>query len=141
MKVVYVAGKFRGPNHWAIHENIRAAERVAHEVWKLGAVALCPHLNTIHFQDSLPDHIWLDGDLEMLARCDAVLTVDNWTDSAGAKAEVDHANALRIPVFHQAEQLATWLTCTHGCGKHVYPVGRPCMKCGTLVSATPSAKP
>lgn len=109
MKIIYIAGRFRGPSHWAIHENIRAAERVAFDVWKLGAAALCPHLNTIHFQDALPDHVWLDGDLALLSRCDALVTVDNWHDSAGAREEVRYAAVRGIPTFHSIAALAEWL--------------------------------
>lgn len=109
MKVVYIAGKFRGPSHWAIHENIRAAERVALAVWSLGAAALCPHLNTIHFQDALPDHVWLDGDLALLSKCDALLTVDNWRESTGATAEVAFAHERGLPVFHDLDSLGAYL--------------------------------
>lgn len=110
MRLVYIAGKFRGPSHWAIALNIRAAEAVALEVWKLGAAALCPHANTAHFQDAAPDRVWLDGDLVMLERCDALLTVDNWRDSVGAQAEVAHAIAHGVPVFHALDDLAAWLS-------------------------------
>ena len=109
MRVVYVAGKFRGPSHWAIHEHIRAAERVALSVWALGAAALCPHLNTIHFQDALPDDVWLAGDLALLGRCDALMTVDNWRESQGARAEVAYAHAHGIAVFHELSALDAWL--------------------------------
>lgn len=109
MRVIYIAGRFRGPSHWAIHENIRAAERVAFDVWALGAAALCPHLNTIHFQDALPDDVWLAGDLALLGRCDALMTVDNWRESQGARAEVAYAHAHGIPVFHALPALADWL--------------------------------
>lgn len=109
MKVVYVAGKFRGPDAWAIETNIRAAETLSLEVWRLGAAALCPHTNTRFFQGAAPDSVWLDGDLEMLARCDALLTVDNWKDSQGARAEVEHAKTLNIPVFHSLGELDGWL--------------------------------
>jgi hypothetical protein len=29
MKVVYIAGKFRGPNAWEIHRNVHRAEQAA----------------------------------------------------------------------------------------------------------------
>lgn len=109
VKVVYVAGKFRGPHHWAIAENIRAAERVAIEVWRMGHAAVCPHANTIHFQEAVPDQVFLDGDLAILDRCDALVTVDNWTDSVGARAEVAHAITRSIPVFHELDALRIWL--------------------------------
>ena len=50
MKLVYIAGPFRGSSAWDIEENIRVAERAALEVWKMGAAALCPHTNTRFFQ-------------------------------------------------------------------------------------------
>lgn len=98
-KVVYVAGPFRGPNHWAIHKNIRRAEEIAFDIWRVGAVALCPHLNTIHFQDALPDDAWLTGDLELLRRCDAVVMVPGWEYSQGAQAERKYAKEHNIPVI------------------------------------------
>lgn len=98
-KVVYVAGPFRAANQWQQFQNIRRAETLAFEVWRLGAVAICPHLNTAHFQDALPDKVWLDGDLEIVRRCDAVVLVAGWERSQGAKLEKQLAHELGIPVF------------------------------------------
>lgn len=108
-KVIYVAGPFRGPDHFAIAENIRRAERLALAVWRLGAAALCPHANTAHFQDAAPDDVWLSGDLELLRRCDAMIVTDDWTRSSGARAEVDYAKERGIPVFYSIDALADWL--------------------------------
>lgn len=110
MKLVYIAGPFRGPDHWAIECNIRRAESLALEVWRLGAAALCPHMNTRHFQGVLPDAIWLKGDLEMVKRCDAVLMVQGWEKSEGAATEAAWANSLGIPVFESLDKLRFWLT-------------------------------
>lgn len=103
--MVYVAGPFRGPDHWAIAENIRSAERVAFKVWQAGAVALCPHLNTAHFQGALPDHMWLDGDLALLELCDALILVPGWERSEGTKAEVAFATRHSIPVLFDIDSL------------------------------------
>lgn len=103
MKVIYIAGPYRGPSAWAIAENIRHAERLALKVWLLGAAAICPHANTAHFQDAAPDAVWLDGDLEILTRCDALLTTADWARSTGAKAEVLFALDHGIPVYHEAD--------------------------------------
>lgn len=97
MKLVYVAGPFRGKSHWDIACNIRRAEALALEVWRQGVAALCPHANTAHFQDAAPDHVWLDGDLEMLRRCDAMVLTPDWRRSSGATAEVKEAIKLGIP--------------------------------------------
>jgi hypothetical protein len=109
MKVVYVAGPFRGPNAWEIEQNIRRAETLALEVWRLGAAVLCPHTNTRFFQGAADDAVWLDGDLELLARCDAVMFTADWERSSGARAERDHALKLNIPTFHDLEALKAWL--------------------------------
>jgi nucleoside 2-deoxyribosyltransferase len=114
MKVIYTAGPFRGKDHFVIAENIRKAERLALAVWNLGAAALCPHANTAHFQDAAPDQVWLDGDLELLRRCDAMITTDDWLRSTGAKAEVEYAHAHGIPVFHSIDGLAEWLEVSDG---------------------------
>ena len=109
MKVVYVAGPYRGPDSWAIAENIRKAERLALEVWAMDAAALCPHANTAHFQGALPDEVWLIGDLVMLERCDAMIVVQPWTHSKGTLAEIEHAQRKGIPVFQDLGGLREWL--------------------------------
>lgn len=105
MKVVYIAGPFRGPNHWEIENNIRRAETLALEVWRAGYAALCPHCNTRFFDGAADDSIWLEGDLEMLKRCDALITTADWKKSKGASAEVQFAHDNHIPVAHSIEEL------------------------------------
>jgi hypothetical protein len=109
MKVVYVAGPFRGPSAWDIECNIRRAETLALEVWRLGAAALCPHCNTRFFQNAAPDEVWLKGDLELLRRCDAIIVTEDWERSSGARAEVDFAVKHSIPFFATLSQLQVWL--------------------------------
>lgn len=128
MKVVYIAGPYRGHlmpdgqyNQWEQFENIRRAERDALRVWSMGAAAICPHTNTAHFQGALPDHCWLDGDLEIMSRCDAVLMVDGWQQSAGALAERKQAMKLNLPVFYNFGELEYWLK-----GKHLEGASRLC---------------
>jgi hypothetical protein len=104
-KVIYIAGKFRGPNAWAIENNIRRAEEIALEVWKMGAVALCPHTNTRFYQGALPDEVWLGGDLELMARCDAIMLVPDWEESEGARREKWEADKLGLHIFKDLESL------------------------------------
>lgn len=100
MKVIYVCGPFRGANSWEMECNIRRAETLALQVWQAGAACICPHANTRFYQNAAPDSIWLDGDLEILRRCDAVVATSNWEQSQGARVEVAMAhNTLDIPVF------------------------------------------
>lgn len=104
MKVVYVVGKFRAPTHWGVVQNVRAAEAVALEVWRAGAAALCPHLNCANFEGAVGDTpenatIWLEGDIEMMKRCDAIVLVPGWENSTGGKEEVRIAIEEGLPVF------------------------------------------
>lgn len=109
MKVIYVAGPFRASNAWEIELNVRRAEETALEVWRMGAAAICPHTNTRFFQGAAADSVWLEGDLEILRRCDAVLMVRGWRRSRGAAAERSLALDLGIPVFEGTNELSDWL--------------------------------
>lgn len=109
MKLVYVAGPFRGANSWEMECNIRRAEELSLEVWRMGAVALCPHLNTRFFQGALEDSTWLLGDLEMVKRCDAVLLTPDWQRSRGACGERSEALANGLPVFETLDSLRQWV--------------------------------
>ncbi len=107
--VVYVAGPFRGPNAWEVEKNIRAAECLAYEVSGLGAMPLCPHTNTRHFNGTRYDEFWLEGTLELLRRCDAAIFTVDWQRSSGARAERAEAEALGIPCFDSIEALDGWI--------------------------------
>lgn len=109
MKLVYVAGPFRGPNSWEIEQNIRRAEALALEVWRKGAAVICPHANTRFFQGAAKDDVWLEGDLEMLLRCDAMIMTDDWKRSTGATHEHAFAETEGIPIFYNLADLERWL--------------------------------
>jgi len=109
MKLVYVAGPYRGSGEWEVLQNIRRAETLALAVWQAGAACICPHKNTALFGGAADDSVWLEGDLEMMRRCDAVLCTDDWQRSAGAREEVRVAKEMGLPVFHSLVDLRTWL--------------------------------
>ena len=109
VKVVYIAGPFRAANSWEREQNIRRAEEAALAVWRNGAAALCPHTNTRFFDGAAENFVWLHGDLEMLRRCDAVLTVAGWDTSIGAKAEIVEAVRVGLPVFQTVDDLRRFL--------------------------------
>lgn len=104
--VVYVAGPYRGPSAWVVEQNIRAAEALALEAWKLGWAAICPHANSRFFSGAAPDDVWLLGDLAILTKCDAVLMVPGWQHSEGARQERTVARSLKIPVVETLADLA-----------------------------------
>ncbi len=99
MIIAYVAGRFRAPTAWGIAENVRAAERVGLKVAEEGGMPLIPHANTANFHGEGDDQLWLDGTMELLRRCDAVVLVPGHEASSGTRAEIAEANRLGIPVF------------------------------------------
>lgn len=113
--LVYVAGPYRAATEWGLVKNIRKAEELALRVWSSGAACICPHKNVAHYGGAVQpgpgvdDEIWLNGDLEMLRRCDAVLLTDNWESSKGATAEAEFANSIGIPVFLSFDVFEAWL--------------------------------
>lgn len=106
MKVIYVAGRFRGKTAWHVAENVRAAERVGMQVAELGHMPLIPHANTANFDGTLDDKFWIDGTLELLKRCDGIVMVPGWETSVGAKGERAYAIENDMPVFDTVEALA-----------------------------------
>lgn len=104
MKVAYIAGPFRSATHWGIVNNVRQAEEVALRFWKKGYAVICPHLNTANFQGAVEDdQVWLDGDIEMMKRCDTVVMIEGWEKSSGARAEHEIALAEGKEVLYDCE--------------------------------------
>jgi Domain of unknown function (DUF4406) len=104
--VIYVSGKYSGtPNE--INENIQLARNASIQLWELGFTVITPHLNTIHFENdckcSYEDY--MDGDLEILSRCDAILFLENFKDSNGALKEKEKAEELHIPRFYKVNDV------------------------------------
>ncbi|HVZ89589.1 MAG TPA: DUF1937 family protein [Polyangia bacterium] len=105
MRVVYVAGRYRAENAWLVAENIRAAERVGYEVASLGLMPLIPHANTAHFDGTMSPEFWLEGTMELLRRCDAIVMVPGWEQSQGAVAERAEAFRLGKQVFDSIDEM------------------------------------
>ncbi len=78
------------------------ARTVARQLWGMGFAAICPHTNTILMGgDDLPPDIFLEGDLEILRRCDAIFMLDGWRKSEGAIREWELAKDLGMLVIYQ----------------------------------------
>lgn len=109
MKIVYVAGKYLGETHQKTRLNIDVARNEAEFVWSRGCVAICPHLNSAWMSGICDEKLFYDGYLELVTRCDALLTCWNWNISKGAMLEVALAEKLGIPVFHSRESFMNWI--------------------------------
>lgn len=109
MIVVYVAGPFRAKSMSRRGMNIQRARELAFQVAEAGAMPLCPHTNSGSFDGTLTEEFWLEGCLELLRRCDALITVPGWEQSEGTRVEVTQANLWNIPVFYTVPELGAWL--------------------------------
>jgi len=104
-KVIYTAGPIRGNSQWgdrwALHRNIEMAKCFARKLWMRGWAVICPQANTEDMDGSDIDGkgIFLDGDLVLIDRCDAVLMLPGWKNSEGAKGEYAYAVATGKTVY------------------------------------------
>lgn len=106
--IAYIAGPFtsNAKNAWEMEQNIRRAEILAAELWKLKFSVICPHTNTRFFHGLTDYDVFIRGDLRQVEVSDVVITTDFWQDSDGAVGEVVYAKSLSIPVFHFMEREA-----------------------------------
>ena len=98
MKVIYVAGCYRADDINGVLGNIIKAREASRKLWLRGWAVICPHLNSCFMDGTDTDKIFLDGDLEILRRCDAIYMLNGWEKSTGAKNELKEAgkNGLEI---------------------------------------------
>lgn len=96
--ILYIAGKYSGD----VTDNIAKAREVAIKVWESGNVALCPHLNTAHFEDDCKCTYdqFLNGVIALMRRCDGVVMIPGWEESKGALQEHALAVSLNMPIFY-----------------------------------------
>lgn len=108
--IIYVSGPYSGNTKGEITQNIKKAAEYALWVWKSGGIALCPHMNTAHFDNKGVSYAsFLHGDLVLLERCDAVFMIPGWELSNGAKVEKQHAEQLRIPILYSKKDVSNFL--------------------------------
>jgi hypothetical protein len=104
--MVYIAGPYSRIDPV---ENTHRTIKVADELLASGLVTpVVPHPLTMtwHLVSPKEYQTWLDYDLEVLARCDAVLRLPG--ESTGADGEERFAAGRGIPVFHNAQRLLAW---------------------------------
>jgi len=112
-RVAYVSGPYRADTIRGVTENIRAAEAIAIELWKMGYAVICPHTNTQYFDgifgieknkgmhpDSENGQKFINGDLTFISRMipgfDVLVMVPGYICSSGAMQEKLYAESLGI---------------------------------------------
>jgi hypothetical protein len=96
-QVVFISGPYRGN----VEHNIIMARRAAIKLWQQGYAVICPHMNSARMDGECPDDYFLEGDLEILKRCDIIYILKNWEESEGASAELSLAKEIGLEVVYE----------------------------------------
>jgi hypothetical protein len=106
VKVIYTAGPYRGPGWNDVWNNIISARAAARTLWLKGWAVICPHSNSI-FMDGpeIPAMTFLNGDLEIIRRVDAVVMLPGWEWSEGSLGELELAKELGIPIYYSIQEV------------------------------------
>lgn len=114
MKIVYIAGPYRGRDYLAIDRNIAAAREAAAFLAEHNVGFFCPHLHSSHFEVVTPDvapEFWLDLDLQFLRACDAMYLLPDWERSIGTRAEMvdwaEHGKGTLL-IFDDLKLVVDW---------------------------------
>lgn len=107
--VIYVSGPYTGTPA-EITSNIKKAREASIEIWQRGFTALSPIQNTANFEldSTLQYDDYMEGDLVLLGKSDAVFLIDGWSKSKGSKMEMQKAIQRRIPCFTSMDELEEW---------------------------------
>ena len=102
--IIYLATPIRPKGNQTLDGNIAKAKQIALELWKKGYTVFCPAANS-DLPISLADKEveadrWLNGDIEILARCDALVVSPGWQLSDGVKGEISCAEMYGIPTYY-----------------------------------------
>jgi hypothetical protein len=100
--LIYVSGKY---TNGIISKNIDDAEAVAVQLMRNGFDVICPHKNTAFYEkyEDIPYEKYIQMDLNILARCDAIYMMKSWKESNGASVERNFAIDKDIPVIYEEE--------------------------------------
>jgi hypothetical protein len=104
--LIYIAGPLSADTPLERHRNIERARDLGFLVAKAGGYPVIPHLNTgQEFFGTLDENeLWIPGTMELLRRCDALVSLSSWVNSKGARAEVEWAQSVRMPCHCYAEE-------------------------------------
>lgn len=99
--LMYIAGPYSHMLESGIQDNINRAALAGLDCCRAGWSVHIPHKNFagFHVHQDIPYDTWIERDLAILAKCDAVLLLEGWSSSAGASREFQFAEELGIPHF------------------------------------------
>lgn len=104
--VIYIAGPYTSDTRSGIDNNIEHAKKAALELSANGWAPITPHLNLYHFEDyeicGLFDYTtWMDIDVSILMRCDAIFMLKGWEHSKGSTHEHALAEQQELKIYYE----------------------------------------
>lgn len=102
MILTYLAGPFTASTPWEIEVNIRAAEEAAELILKArdDVSLIVPHsLSRCFVGRAGTPQYWYDATMRMLEACEAVVMIDRWQHSTGARNELRRAIQLGLSIY------------------------------------------
>lgn len=104
MKVIYVAGKYRGESEREVFDNIIHARSAALKLWNEGWAVICPHTNCMFMGSQMFNNAFMEGDLEILKRCDAIYLLEGFIESVGAVMELGYAQGIGLEILYEHKE-------------------------------------
>jgi hypothetical protein len=112
MSIVYIAGPYTPLEAKTNHDYCRMTQwNVDHAVdagiclLQKNLIPYIPHLThyiQMRMQEDFGDK-WYGADLVILERCDAILMLNGWETSKGAKLEYDYAMRHNMPIYFEED--------------------------------------
>jgi len=104
MKIIFIAGPFRGDGSMEVKEkNIQLARKFVHLFIKNDIPFYSPHLNIdqeMAFLKIDKSKLAWEVNAEFLRRCDALAVLPGWEISNGTKKEIENATKRSLPIFY-----------------------------------------
>jgi hypothetical protein len=97
---VYISGRITGLPYADVEAKFRQAERSLEQA---GCEPVNPLKNGLTVENSWSEHMLKD--IEMLLPCQAILMLDNWTESTGAGIEYDIAKRMGKVIWIESEYI------------------------------------
>lgn len=99
--LMYIAGPYSHRTEAGIKINIDRAAQAGLDCCRAGWAVHIPHKNFagFHVHLDIPYDTWLEKDLSILSKCDAILLLEGWASSTGASREFQFAEEMGIPHY------------------------------------------
>jgi len=104
--LIYISGPYNADSEEKIEKNVRKAEDLALELIKRTShYPICPHTMTKGWEKKISLDDIMRSDFEAVKKCDALLMLEGWEKSRGAKLEKKYAGILDKPIYYSIDEI------------------------------------